>query len=462
MKIRYMFAGLALAVFAVVCLVPSASDALHHFATAYSHPATMAMGIMGGSFRGLSLARADGADANKILAELQKTFSDFKAAHEEELKGIKKNFADVVTTEKVEKINTQISDLTKALDAINVALAASKLGGGSGGELDPARREHKAAFEKWFRRGAETGLSDLEVKAKLTTQSDPDGGYLVPEETAATIDRVLGVISVMRQIATVMPIGTSVYKKLVSMGGAGAGWVGEEDARPETGTPTLRELVFNTMEMYANPATTQTMLDDGIIDIAAWLADEVQITFAEMEGAAFISGNGVKRPRGLLTYDTVANASYAWGKLGFVVTGAAADFAGTAPGDAFIDTLYALKQGYRQNASWLTSDAVMSKIRKFKDGQGNYLWAPPTSVETVATILGKPVYTDDNMPAVGAGAFPVAVGDFKRGYLITDRMGIRVLRDPFTNKPYVHFYTTKRVGGGVSNFEAIKLLKCSN
>lgn len=464
MKIRYLLAGLVLAAALTLALFPAAHDAVHLVAGG-GPAATMAMGMMGASFRGVSLARADGADANKILNELKQTFEQFKAAHEEELKGIKKNFADVVTTEKVEKINTQITDLTKALDAVNVALAAAKLGGG-GDDLDPAKAEHKAGFEKFFRKGADAGLRDLEVKAKLTTQSDPDGGYLVPEETSATIDRVLGLISVMRQLATVMPVGTDTYKKLVSMGGAGAGWVGEEEARPETGTPTLRELVFNVMEMYANPATTQKMLDDGIIDIGAWLADEVQITFAEMEGAAFIAGSGVKRPRGLLTYDTVANASWSWGKLGYVISGAAAAFATpsttVSPADAFIDLYYALKQGYRANASWLMSDAVMSSVRKFKDAEGNFIWAPPTAAAEVATILGKPVYNDDNMPAVGADAFPVAFGDFKRGYLITDRLGIRVLRDPYTNKPNVHFYTTKRVGGGVSNFEAIKLMKIAS
>ena len=461
MKIGYLFAGLALAALAAVCLFPSAAESVHHLATAYSHHATMAMGMMGASFRGVSLARADAGDANKILTELKTTFEQFKAAHEEELKGIKKNFADVVTTEKLAKINTEITDLTKALDVVNVALAAAKVGGGSGA-ADPAKAEHAQAFEKFFRKGVDNGLSDLEVKAKLTTQSDPDGGYLVPEETSATIDRVLGLISVMRQIATVMPVGTDTYKKFVSMGGAGAGWVGEEDTRPETGTSTLRELAFTVMEMYANPATTQKMLDDGIIDIAAWLADEVQVAFAEMEGAAFVAGSGVKRPRGLLTYDTVANSSWSWGKLGFTVSGAAASFATASPADAFVDLYYSLKQGYRTNASWLMSDAVMSSVRKFKDGDGNYIWAPPSVAAEVATILGKPVYNDDNMPGLGAGAFPVAFGDFKRGYLILDRLGIRVLRDPYTNKPNVHFYTTKRVGGGVSNFEAIKLMKISS
>jgi len=196
------------------------------------------------------------------------------------------------------------------------------------------------------------------------------------------------------------------------------------------------------------------------VDIAQWLADEVSITFAEQEGAAFISGNGIKKPKGVLAYPTVANASYAWGKLGFVVTGGAAAFASSNPADAIINLHYALKAGYRNNASWLISDAVMGTVRQMKDGQNNYLWAPPT-VDAPATILGKPVVTDDNMPALAANAFPIAFGDFQRGYLISDRMGVQVLRDPYTNKPYVQFYTTKRVGGGVVNFEAIKLLKCS-
>ncbi|KPF47110.1 capsid protein [Rhizobium sp. AAP43] len=410
--------------------------------------------------RGIFSARAEG-DANALFAELKQTVQAFKEAHEAELKGINAKFADVVQAEKVERINADISKLQKALDDLNAFKAAIEIGGGAGEPTAPAAKEHQSAFNKWFRKGVDNGLADLEVKAALTTQSDPDGGYLVPKETETQIDRVLGTVSVMRQIANVMQIGTDTYNKFVSMGGAGSGWVGEEEARPETGTATLRELVFTVMEMYANPFTTQKMLDDGIVDISAWLADEVQIAFSELEGAAFVAGNGVKKPRGILSYDTIANTSYTWGKLGFVVSGAAADFATTAPADALIDVHYALKQGMRQNASWLMSDATMGKARKLKDGQGNYLWKEPSAAAEVATILNKPVYTDDNMPAVGANAFPIAFGDFRRGYMILDRTGIRVLRDPYTNKPKVGFYTTKRCGGGIANFEAIKLLKIS-
>lgn len=410
----------------------------------------------------LGVVRADAAGQTAIFEELKRTVEAFKASHEEELKGIKAQFADVVTTEKVERINGDITKLQKALDDCNAMMAAIQIGGAADGNgMTGEQKAHAGAFEKWFRKGADAGLADLEVKAGLTTQSDPDGGFLVPKQVETTIDRVLGTVSVMRQVANVMPIGTDTYQKFVSMGGANAGWVGEEEARPETNTPTLRDIVITVMEMYANPFTTQKMLDDGIVDIAAWLADEVQTTFSELEGAAFISGDGVKKPRGILAYETVANASWAWGKLGFTVSGGAANFASSAPADALVDLYYSLKSGHRSAASWLTSDPTMGTIRKMKDGQGNYLWAAPTSAGEVPTILGKPVYTDDNMPAVAANAFPVAFGDFRRGYMIADRTGIRVLRDPYTNKPKIGFYTTKRVGGGVTNFEAIKLLKIS-
>jgi HK97 family phage major capsid protein len=400
--------------------------------------------------------RADAADPAKVLNDLKAAFEEFKKTNDEKLKAK----ADVVLDEKVERINSAMSEYQKAIDDLNSKLAASRLGGG-GKVTDPAAAAHSKAFDGFFRKGADAGLHDLEVKAGLRTSSDPDGGYLVPEEMETTVDRIAGTVSVMRQLATVMPIGTSTYKKLVGLGGAGAGWVGEAQARPETSTPTLAELAFNVMEIYANPAATQTMLDDARVDIAVWLGNEVSITFAEQEGSAFIGGDGTLKPRGVLAYDTVANASYTWGKLGYTASGVAGALTdGSNNGtDKLIDLYYSLKAPYRNGASFLMSDQVMGTVRKFKDGDGNYIWAPPTAAAEMATVLGKPVYNDDNMPAVGANAFPIAFGNFKRGYLIVDRFGIRVLRDPYTNKPWVHFYTTKRVGGGVSNFEAIKLMK---
>lgn len=470
MKIVSLCVALAATILCGVSLATAASfDPMPVLAVLGSpSDVAMAMGAMiplNSRARGLVSVHADSGNATKILAELQKTFEDFKAERDKELSDIKAGMADTVQTEKVDRINAELTKLTKDIDSVNAAMAALKVGGAGGGE-DPAVAAHAAAFNTWFRKGdraIDADMRELEINAKMTTQSDPDGGYLVPEETEAGIDRVLGTVSVMRQLARTISIGTSTYKKLVNMGGAGSGWVGEEEARPETDTPTLREIAINTAELYANPAITQTALDDARIDIAAWLADEVSIEFAEQEGAAFITGNGVNKPRGLLAYDAVANASYAWGKLGYVASGKAADFADASAtvskADALVDLYYALKSGYRNGASWLMSDAVMATVRKFKDAEGNYLWAPPTAAAGVATILGKPVYNDDNMQTVGAGNFPIALGDFNRGYLIVDRFGVRVLRDPYTNKPFVHFYTTKRVGGGIVNFEAIKLLK---
>lgn len=402
------------------------------------------------------------ADATAALAELQRTWASFRETNDRRLADLERGRDDVVTNEHVDRINASITELTNTVNTQQETIQALRLGGSAGGDqATPEAREHRAAFNTWFRRGeGEQNLGGLQVNAALTSQSDPDGGYVVPAEMDRTISRVLGMVSVMRQLARVVSIGTREWSTLVNKGGANANWVGEEDARAATNTPQLAEITIQAMEMYANPGVTQRLLDDAWLNIEQWLADEISQTFAETEGLAFISGDGNKKPRGILSYPTVANASYAWGKLGFTVSGAATAFASTSPTDALMDLYYSLKAGYRNGASFLTSDAVLGTIRKFKDGQNNYIWSPPTA-DMPGTILGKPVYTDDNMPALGANAFPVAFGNFQRGYLIADRMGTRVLRDPYTNKPYVQFYTTKRVGGGVVNYEAIKLLKCS-
>lgn len=416
--------------------------------------------------RGLVGVRADGANATAILTELQKTFEAFKHEREEELKGINAKFADVVQTEKVDRINAEITRLQEAMDQANSMIAALTVGAAGGDDVKPEVREYNAAFKRWFRKGSgEQALGDLAVKAALQTDSYPDGGYVVPEEMDSMITRVLSTVSAMRQLAQTISISSSEYKKLVNMGGAASGWVGERESRSETTTPTLRELAFPAMEIYANPAATQKVLDDSAIDIAAWLAEEVSTTFAEAEGTAWITGTGVNQPRGILSYDTIANASYAWGSLGFVVTGVAAEISDASNNgvDALINLVYSLKQGYRTGASFIMNRTLQSKVRKLKTigDTAAYLWQPSVQVGQPATLLGYPLADDDNMPDVGANAFPIAFGNFQRGYLIVDRIGTRVLRDPYTNKPYVHFYTTKRVGGGVQNFEAIKLLKCS-
>lgn len=407
--------------------------------------------------RGIMAARAD-ANVATALAELNRTFAEFRDKNDQRLREIEQGRADVVTAEHVDRINASVSELTATVEALQTQVAAGAVGAG---QLTPEAREYNTAFNSWFRRGeSEAGLRDLAVRAALSSESNRDGGFVVPEEMDGTISRVLSTVSAVRGIARVVSISGGSYSTLVSQGGATGSWVGERDTRSATTTPNLAEIDVPAMELAANPGITQTLLDDASLDIAQWLADEVAITFAEMEGAAFVSGDGTKKPRGILSYSTVANASYAWGSIGFVKTGAAADFASSNPIDNIMDLFGALRPGYRNNGTFLSNDATVTAIRKFKDSTGNLIWAPPT-LDNPQTIVGKPVVIDENMPSVGAGAFPLAFGDFQRGYLIVDRIGTRVLRDPFTNKPYVQFYTTKRVGGGVSNFEAIKLLKCS-
>lgn len=396
---------------------------------------------------------------------LMQTFEQFKSSVDEELGGIKAKFEDVVTKDKVDKINAEVSRLEKALGDANKAIAAAQIGAGGGdeNEYSAERREHAKAFNKFFRRGVDAGLSDLEVKAALSTDSDPDGGYVVPVEMDGTIDQIAREYSAMRGLCAVRSIGTDTYKKLINMGGSGSGWVGEKEERPETGTPTLREIIINVQEMYANPAATQKALDDSSMDIAQWLADEVVIEFAEQESEAFITGDGVNKPKGLWSYDKVANASWEWGKFGYVASGKADGFlaptATVSPADALIDLVYAQKQVFRNGSTFLMNDTTAQVVRKFKDNEGAFLWREPTLPEDVPTILGKRVVTDDYAPVIAPNSYPIAFGNFQRAYTIFDRQGTRVLRDPFTNKPYIHFYTTKRVGGGATHFQPMKFLK---
>jgi HK97 family phage major capsid protein len=406
-----------------------------------------------------------GALETKLNAKFEaqnKAFDEFKAANNAAKDGLDKA--------KVEKINADITKHEAEMAEIRQSIAALRLSGGGeanamGGRAALANsaeaRSHAQAFNAYFRRGkGEDELEAMAVKASLSEGSNPDGGYTVPVEVETQIDRVLSKVSAMRQISRVITIGGSVYRKPVSQGGATSGWVGEKGARNETDTPKLTTIDFPAMELYAMPAATQALLDDSNINISQWLADEVQIVFSEQEGQAFINGDGQKQPKGLLSYATVADASYAWGKLGYIQVGTGGAFGTDA--DALIDLAYALKQGYRQNATWLMNRKTQATIRKLKDENDVYLWQPGLQAGQPASLLGYPVVDDDNMDDVGGGKFPIAFGDFQRGYLIVDRAGIRVLRDPYSSKPYVLFYTTKRVGGGVQNFEAIKLGKVAS
>jgi HK97 family phage major capsid protein len=296
------------------------------------------------------------------------------------------------------------------------------------------------------------------VKA-LSVGSNADGGYTVPVEIDTIIGARLTSISPIRSIAGQRTISGNVFKKPFMTSGPAVGWVGETDARTQTATPVLDSLSFPAMELYAMPAATASLLEDSAVNIDEWLAGEVEQVFAQQEGAAFVSGDGSNKPKGFLSYATVANASWSWGNIGYIATGAAGAFPASDPTDVLIDLVYAVKAGYRQNGVFVMNRKTQSSIRKFKDANGQYLWQPPAQAGGRASLITFPVVESEDMPNVAANSLSVAFGDFGRGYLVVDRAGVTVLRDPYTAKPYVLFYTTKRVGGGVQDFDAIKLLK---
>lgn len=394
-------------------------------------------------------------ELSAAFADFMGAFEVFKETNDRRLEEIeKKSASDVVTGDKLTRIDDALDRATRRMDDLALKGARPHLGGDAG---SAASIEHKAAFERYVRAGQEHGLKQLEMKA--LTGAANDAGFLAPEETEREVMRRLAAISPIRSIAGVRQVSSSVYKKPFSSAGPVVGWVGETAARPETAAPTLRELTFPTMELYAMPAATATLLDDAIVDMDQWLADEIETAFAEQEGAAFVAGDGNAKPRGFLDYPIVDETSWAWDNLGYVATGAAGAFASSSPADALIDLVYALKAGYRQNAHFVMNRKTQAAVRKFKDGEGNYLWQPPATPGAQASLLNFAVIEAEDMPDIAADETSVAFGDFRRGYLIVDRQGLRVLRDPYSAKPYVLFYTTKRVGGGVQDFDAIKLLK---
>lgn len=412
----------------------------------------------------------DGVEVKKAIDGFMRTFEEFKSKNDRELDELKKSLkpgtapgADVVTVEQVKKLNDQLDVQQKLIDDLRLAERRPQIEGPDGQKrnLTQAEIDHKSALMKYMRKGDDNGLRDLEAKA-LSVGTDPDGGYMVHSEMEATVDRILSQVSPIRSIASVQQISTSSLKRPVNVGGTGSGWVGESSARPETNTPTLRERQFPAMELYAMPAATQSLLDDAVVNMEQWLADEVNITFAEQEGAAFVNGNGVDRPRGFVGgYTPVADASFteSGGAPGYTISGVSGGFPTTGDADPLIDLVYSLKSAYRQNARFVMNRKAQGSVRKLRDANDAYIWQPGIAAGQPASLLGYPITEAEDMADIAANSFSIAFGDFKRAYLIVDRVGIRVLRDPYSAKPYVLFYTTKRVGGGVKLFEAYKLLK---
>ncbi|MEO1205930.1 MAG: phage major capsid protein [Pseudomonadota bacterium] len=403
--------------------------------------------------------KAETRDGRAAYADLMEAFEAFKTTNDQRLGDLETRMSsDVLTNEKLERIEAALDLNQRAVDELCVKAQRPAKSGEAGVSRGGVALQHKAAFEAYVRGGEVGSLRGLEAKA-LSVGSDPDGGYLVPSETETEVNSALKSLSPIRAISGVRQVSASVYKRPFATSGADTGWVGEAAVRPQTATPTLAELSFPTMELYAMPAATSTLLDDAAVDMDAWLAEEVRSAFAEQEGKAFVTGDGVNQPKGFLSYTTVDQGSWTWGNVGTLSTGAAGAFPSSDAGDLLIDLIYSVKSGYRANGHFVMNRATQGEIRKMKDGEGNYLWQPAGSPGDAPTLLGFPVSEAEDMPDIAADSLSVAFGDFRRGYLIVDRVGIRVLRDPYSAKPYVLFYTTKRVGGGIQDFDAIKLLK---
>jgi HK97 family phage major capsid protein len=345
-------------------------------------------------------------------------------------------------------LQSDVVEVKARVDRIAVAAQRPAIGGAA------ASPEIKGFVDGYLRRG-----STLELKS-LNGLAPGDGGYAVPREIDALIARQLTEVSPIRAIAQVVQTGTAGYRKLVTTGGFASGWVSETAARPETDTPNFVEIAPPSGELYANPAASQAMLDDAAFDIESWLASEIASEFARAEGAAFVSGNGGNRPAGFLTAPKSEDfdEDRPFGTLQYVASGDAIGF-GAGPDAKLIDLVHTLKAGHRQGASWVMNSATLAEVRKLKTSDGAFLWQAGLVEGQPDRLLGYPVVEAEAMPDIAAGAFPIAFGNFRHGYLIAERTATQILRDPFSNKPFVHFYATKRVGGQVLDSNAIKLLK---
>ncbi|MCK9540995.1 MAG: phage major capsid protein [Novosphingobium sp.] len=353
------------------------------------------------------------------------------------------------TEQAVESLRGDVEDVKLRLDRVSRAAARPVLGGAA-----TASPEVKGFVDGYLRHGR-----DSEFKS-LSGAVPGDGGYAVPREIDALIAARLTALSPIRAIAQVVQTGTAGYRKLITTSGTASGWVSETAARPETATPAFAEIAPPSGELYANPAASQAMLDDAAFDLETWLAGEIAGEFARAEGAAFVSGNGASQPAGFLHGPKAAqaDADRPFGTLQFLVTGEAAGL-GVSPELTLIDLVHSLKPGHRQGAAWVMNSATLSQVRKLKAADGAFLWQPGITEGQPNRLLGYPVVEAEDMPDIATDAFPIAFGNFRNGYLIAERSATSILRDPFSNKPFVHFYATKRIGGQMLDSDAIKLLK---
>lgn len=390
----------------------------------------------------------DQKDVTQVAEELKQQFEQFKSANDKRLEGITQEKAALAG--QVETLNSKLSELDNLKTSLENELKEVKRPAGGNKQASA----HKEAFAKFIRKGDEQGLSELEHKA-MQIGVDADGGFALPEELNTDILSSLRNEVVMRQECTVITVGTPEWKKLVNEGGIASGWVGETEERSETGTPKLSILTPVWGEIYGNPHATQTMLDDAFFNVESFITSELTTEFAEKEEEAFTVGNGIKKPKGFLSYDTddKKDKERDWGKLQKITAGAAAISA-----DDIVSLIYSLRKPYRAGSKFMLNNQSLLAVRLLKDDKGNYIWQPGLQVGQPSLLSGFAVAENEQMPDIGDAKAPIAFGNFKRGYYIFDRIGIRMLRDPYTKKPFVGFYTTKRVGSMLHDSNAIKLL----
>ncbi len=319
---------------------------------------------------------------------------------------------------------------------------------------------HKKAFSAYLRSGDDDALRGLPMEEKaLSTAVSADGGFLVDPQTSETISSVLRGAASIRSIANVVQVESTAYDVLIDHTDIGAGWASEAGATAETGTPLIDRISIPLHELSALPKASQRLLDDSAFDVETWLAGRIADKFSRAESLSFISGDGIDKPTGFLSHTTVADSAWTWGNLGYVATGTAGDFNAVDQADAIVDLVYALSAQYRANASFVMNSKTAGAVRKMKDVDGRFLWSDGLAAGEPARLMGYPVLIAEDMPDIALDAMAMAFGDFGAGYTVAERPDLRILRDPFSAKPHVLFYATKRVGGDVSDFAAIKLLK---
>ena len=399
-------------------------------------------------------------ELKEILENIGKSFEEYKKTNDARFEELKKGTGNAGEYEaKLAKIEEDLQKKEKQLSDLEAKMNRPGFAGASFD--DQLKADHKKAFDAFVRKGVTDGLADLQLKA-VQVGVDADGGYAVPEEMSRTIYSMLEADSPMRAVCDVRTVGTEDVKQLVDIGGVTSGWVAETAARPLTNSPQLAQVTPTFGEIYAMPAATQKAIDDVFFDVEGWLATSIEREFAKQENTAFTTGNGTNKPKGLLaaTMATTADDTRVFGTFQYLATGVAAGMPATNPADLLIDLVTAVKSRYYGNARFMMNRQTLATIRKWKDNQNNYLWQPGLQSGEPNSILGFPYTYNDDFPSIGANALCIAFGDFREAYIILDRVGIRLLRDPYTNKPYVTFYATKRVGNMILNSEAVKFVKC--